>query len=378
MSAVLYFKKVFAVEKTGYWPITEWKTSSPEAEGVDSVGLTSAVSALQGKNVHSFLIIRNGYIIAEGYNENNDQSTKQDILSATKSVTSALVGIAINQHKIGDVEEPIANYFPELLKDPDARKKEITVSNLLTMTSGLEWNNVNEAATNNMINSQDWIQYLLGLPLSADPRTQFVYSNGGPHLLSAILQKATNETEAAYAQKVLFQPIGIQDVTWDADPQGVSIGSFGLHITTRDIAKFGYLYLNEGEWDGDRVVPKDWITESTQRTIEFQDRNIHPSEEAYGYLWWLHASEDTNNKNSELSTIYSANGSGGQSVIVMPKQNMVVVITANNNDSFFADPIIESKVIPAIKSNKTLPANPKGDNVLKMKLQTFKEEKDTL
>lgn len=372
-----FYGHSYVAGKNKYWPTKEWKTSTPEEQGVDSLELSKFVNELQGKNVHSYLVIKEGYIIAEGYNANNDATIKQNVLSVTKSVTSALVGIAIKQHKIQNVEENIRDYFPQLLQESDVLKKEITIKNLLTMTSGLQWNNDKEVSSNNMISSVNWVQYLLGLPPSSEPGTQFIYSNGGPHLLSALLQKATSKNELDYAKEVLFRPLGIKDIAWDTDPQGISIGSFGLHLTTRDMAKFGFLYLNEGQWGNREIVSKEWVKESTQRAIEFKDNDIHSSEEAYGYLWWLHSTKNAKD-NDELSDIYAANGSGGQSIIVMPRQDMIVVLTANNKDSFFSDPIIERNLIPAIKSDKPLPRNLDGEKLLAKKTEEFKQEKDKL
>jgi CubicO group peptidase (beta-lactamase class C family) len=374
IGVLLFYVKGTIKGQIGYWPTKEWILSTPEEQGIDSVGLTNFVRGLKGKNVHSFMVIRNGNVITEAYNATTNASSKQDLLSATKSVTSALVGIAIKDDKIVNVEEKISDYFPELLQESDVRKKDIKVSNLLTMTSGLEWDNNAEISSNKMISSANWLQYLLALPLSSDPGTQFTYSNGSAHLLSALIQKATSKSEVDYAREVLFGPLGIKVIAWDSDPQGLSVGSFGLHLTIRDIAKFGYLYLNDGKWENKEIVSPEWIKASTKRAIEFQDADVHPSAEAYGYLWWLHSAKE----NGPLSESYAANGSGGQSIIIMPKQNMEIVITANNKDSFFSDPIIKQDLIPAIKSDKPIPENLDGVTRLAQATEEFKQEKDTL
>jgi CubicO group peptidase (beta-lactamase class C family) len=367
----IYFNYVVRAKDYNFPVKQGWLTASPEEEGVDSKILASVIDDLTVNNVHSFIFIRNGHIITEGYNADNDKSTKQDILSITKSITSSLIGIAIKDHKIKDENVNIGSYFPQLSQDTEPLKKEIKISNLLTMTSNLEWNNDNEISTLSMIHSSDWIEHLLQLPLNGNPGTQFMYSNGNPHLLSAILQKATGQSEASYAKEVLFNPLGITDVEWESDPNGNSIGSYGIHMTIRDLAKYGYLYLNNGVWDKERIIPKEWITKSTHQFVTFNESSSHPYEQGYGYLWWLH-------KNSQKpeEQIFSANGSSGQSLVIMPKQNMILVVTANNKDSFFMDPIIDNTLMNSIKSDQSIKPNPEGVSFLNSKIQLLKQIHD--
>jgi CubicO group peptidase (beta-lactamase class C family) len=367
---------VLASKNNQVWPTNEWNTTTPESAGVDSTDLAKLVDDLHGKNVHSFVVVRDGEIISEGYNADNEMSTKQDVLSVTKSITSSLIGIAVNDKQIDSVDVPIANYYPELNANTDPRKKQISLSNLMTMTSGLSWSNQNEASSVAMTNSSDWVKYILNLPMAAQPGTQFVYNNGGVHLLSAILGKVTGMTEADYAKKMLFSPIGINDVVWANDPSGNSIGSFGLHMTARDMAKFGYLYLNNGVWDGNQIVPKQWIKDSLHQYLTFNDSNANPTEIGYGYLWWLREGASVNKMKTGQYDMYSADGAGGQRIFVMPDENMVAVFTANNPDPFFADSIVDDYLVPSIKSDKPLQPNPEGDKLLDEKVLSFKEEHD--
>jgi CubicO group peptidase (beta-lactamase class C family) len=358
------------------WPSNGWSTTTPEKAGVDSTELASMVDNLQSQNVHSFVLVRNGNIIAEGYNSDHDYTTAQDVYSVTKSITSALIGKAIDDKLIQNVDQPISNYLPELNQDADPRKKDILLSHILTMTSGFSWNNDNDVSSKAMTSSTDWIKYVLGLPLVADPGTSFTYNNGGVHLLSAILEKAIGKKEAQYAKEVLFNPLGIKNYIWQTDPGGHSIGSFGLSITARDMAKFGYLYLMNGNWEGSQLIPKQWVKKSTSQYLRFTDSAANQTEIGYGYLWWLRKGDYGVKEKTVVSDMYSADGSGGQRIFVMPEQNMVAVFTANNPDPFFADALIDKFIVPSVKSDKALPPNPDGNALLKHNTEAFKKQKD--
>lgn len=368
-----YVNNTVVANKTD-WPTSGWKTSTPEEQGMDSQKLARLFDNLKDQNLHSMIIARNGNIVAEAYNSGNDADTKQDVLSVTKSVTSSLLGIAIEQGKIGDITEPAANYLPELKIQPDTRKQVISLGNLLTMTSGFAWNNEGEQSSLDMIASDNWIRYIVEQPMSGNPGTQFAYSNGNAHLLSPVLQKATGKNEFDYAKDVLFNPLGITNVEWDNDPQGVPNGAWGLKMTARDMLKFGYLYLNNGKWDGKSIVPKDWIAKSTQESVGESLKD--GTQRGYGYLWWLRNAGNAVPTSKGTYEMFSAVGSGGQRIIVIPKENLVAVFTADNEDSFFADALIDQYVVPAITSSKALPANEEGTKQLQSKIDEFKKASD--
>ncbi|WP_158560634.1 serine hydrolase domain-containing protein [Paenibacillus contaminans] len=371
--AVFYLNTTVMAKKPDYWPTTGWKTSSPEEQGMDSAKLAAMFDALAGQNLHSMLIARNGYIVAEAYNSSTEQDQKQDVLSVTKSVTSTLMGIAIQQGKIGSVDEPAYSYFPELAQDPDTRKQTILLKHLMTMTSGLSWSNEEEKSSKDMINSPNWIEYITSQPMTGDPGTQFAYSNGNAHLLSPILQKATGKNIFEYAKEVLFKPLGITDVSWDNDPQNQPNGAWGLQMTTRDMAKFGYLILNNGKWEGNAVVPKDWVTKATTGYVgeNFKDGTMR----GYGYLWWLRSKGNAVPADKKYE-MYSATGSGGQRIVVVPAQNLVLAFTADNSDSFFMDKLIDEYIVPSVLSSKALPANEEASAKLQDKIAQFKQTSD--
>lgn len=311
------------------WPTEGWKTSTPEQQGLNAEMLAKMLERIKQEKLklHSVVIIRHGYLVSETYFENYQADTRHEVFSCTKSVISALMGMAIEQGYIDSVQHKVLDYFPErTIAHHDARKQAITLEHLLTMTSGLE-------SDRGMAYSQDWVQFMLDQPMVAEPGIKFNYNSGNTHLLAAILQKTTGMQPEDYAQAHLFAPLGIKNVTWDTDPSGLNIGGWGLRMTPRDMAKFGYLYLHGGAWNGQRVVPADWVKMTTPKYIDTDDGR------GYGYAWW------------QLSFGgYAALGYGGQQIIVLPEQDMLVVFTSQSHppeDEKQLWRLVEEFIIPA-------------------------------
>jgi CubicO group peptidase (beta-lactamase class C family) len=323
---------------------------------MDSVLLARAIDFIREKNlrVHSLLVIRNGYIVAEAYFYPFARGSKHDLASVTKSFTSTLVGIAVDKGYIKSVQQPVLDFFPgRTIANVDANKRAMTLEHLLTMTSGLQCiNEPSEVTLSQMMASPDWVQFMLDLPMSDEPGTRFVYNSGGSHLLSAIIRETTGMSASAFAQKHLFEPLGISDVVWPFDPQGVNNHGWGsLKLTPRDMAKLGYLYLNEGCWDGKQVVSPEWVAAATREHVF-----LHGTlQDGYGYQWWCWWV-------SPRGHGYSAVGRGGQRIFVLPYKDMVVAVTAGTGDRDQAklDEQLPSFIIPAAKSTIPLPPNPKG------------------
>ena len=297
-----------------------WKTTSPESEGMDSTRLLEMFDYISAntKKLDSIIIIRNGHIVVESYFFPNTKATKNWLQSCTKSFTSALIGIAIDRGYIKSSHDSVLNYFPEkTFANTDSLKKQITIEHLLTMNSGIRWpqtgpNNISDQ----MGRTDDWVQFILDQPMAIKPGTGFNYSNGDVHLLSAILQKATNQTALEFAREYLFKPLDITDVEWAEDPKGITIGCAAMKLKPRDLAKFGCLYLNNGLWNGKQIIPAKWIAESFEKhTTTYQNTpNTY-----YGYLWWV----------KDDLRVYEAYGSGGVRIGVFPDLNIVTVTTAN-------------------------------------------------
>ncbi len=257
---------------------------------MDSELLAEMMDYLQeqnGFNIHSLLIIRNGHVVTDAYFYPFAQSRSlHDLASATKSFTSTLIGIAIAQGYIESVEQPVLDFFPESsVANLDANKSAMTLEDLLTMRSGFQCSG--EASVREMMASPDWSQFTLDLPMAAEPGTRYVYCSPNSHLLSAIIQETTGMSALAFAQEHLFRPLGVSDVIWPTDPQGNNWGWGDLKLAPHDMAKLGYLFLNEGRWDGQQVVSAAWAKAAT-------------SGGSYGYQWWL-----------KPSGAYFATGGGG-------------------------------------------------------------------
>jgi len=334
-----------------HWPTDGWRSSTPEQQGMDSEMLAEMFAAIQeqGHNIDSVTVARHGYLVADAAISPFRPDSKHTINSCTKSVVSALIGIAIDKGYIERVEQPLLDFFPERsAANLDANKKAITLEDVLTMATGLEcrdsylyrWRGLDQ-----MRATDDWIQFMLDLPMAETPGSRFEYCNGASFLLSAIIQKSTGVTAQAFAEEHLFAPLGISDVEWPENPQGISIGWGGIEMRPRDMAKIGYLYLNEGRWDGEQIVPAEWVKTSTQKHIPAT------LQDGYGYQWWM--ADDG---------VYMALGYAGQYILVAPEKEMVVVFTGDLEERDFYTPqnLLNDFIIPAAKSSAPLPANPDG------------------
>ncbi|HMD88893.1 MAG TPA: serine hydrolase [Anaerolineaceae bacterium] len=329
-------------------PASPWPTSTPESQGMDSGQLLNMINSIetQALNIHSILILRHGHVVLELYYPPFGPLDKHMLFSVTKSVTSALIGIAIQEGKIKSIDQKVLDFFPDRqIANMDDLKKAITLRDLLNMTSGFT------AADQDMWASANWVQFTLDSPMDATPGTSFDYNSGNTMLLSAILQKVTGETALAYAKEHLFGPLGINDFYWAADPTGVTEGPLGLMLTTREMASFGYLYLQGGKWNGQQVVPAEWVRASGQSQVPSDWVCSPPGscpENGYGYLWWQ-------TKDGSI-----AEGYGGEDIYVVPSKDLVVVYTSgvpyDQQDAVIE--LTEQYILPAIKSDQALPASP--------------------
>ena len=335
-----------------YWPTDGWREAFPEDHGLDSKQLNAARDHLSVHVPHmdSLLVVRGGYLVFEHY-DRGDARTLRNVKSVTKSVTSALIGIALSTGDLDSIDELIGHLLPETFATvDDRRKRDITLRDLLTMRSGLEWAEYG-ADTVQMTTSPNWVQYVLGHALIRTPGTEFNYSTGDTQLLAAVLGKQTEMSALDYADLYLFGPLGITQRTWPADPQGINVGGAELALTSRDMAKFGYLYLNRGVWDGAQIIPETWIDESHVYHTMFDPASGAECDVlGYGFLWWLRPQGDAD------SAI--AVGFGGQFVYVIPALDMVVVMTGRlgNVPEAFRDNrmlcqfnLVEDFIVPAVQ-----------------------------
>lgn len=344
--------------KRTYWPTEGWQTSTPEEHGIDSELLVKAYDFIKEHelNIHSMLVIRHGYIVADAYFYPFTPNTLHDLASCTKSFTSTLVGIAIDRGYIKNVKQPVLDLLRGRdVANVDTRKKAMTLEDLLTMSTGLAcYAEPGEITLNEMFQSPDFAKFTLDLPMIEEPGTRFEYCSPGSYLLSVIVQETTGMTTLDFARKHLFEPLGITEVIWPASPQGINHGWGDLHLFPHDMAKLGYLFLNNGQWDGKEIVSSEWVAAATSKHA------TPPNSYGYGYQWWL-----------PLPEVYSADGRGGQMIIVVPGLDTVVVLTAGlgAEEGLKRDEMLTSILLPAIQSTIPLPPNPDGVALLKSRIK---------
>jgi CubicO group peptidase (beta-lactamase class C family) len=304
------------VSPPAYWPTNGWLKSTPEQEGMDSTALASILDGIrkQGMHLHSLLVVRHGYIVTEVYFYPNRPDVPHEQWSITKAVTASVAGIAIAEGRLRLDQQVLPFFADRIIGNYDPRKLQITIENLLTMTAGLSWDESSKAYGNpandetRMMGSPDWLQFVLDRPIADDPGSKFTYNSGAVHLLSAIIQRATGLTTLDYATRRLFGPLGISGVTWPSDLQGITIGGVDLRLTPRDMAKIGYLYLQNGQWEGRQILPAWFVAAATRK---------HSGDgPGFGYQW----------RPTSFGG-FEAVGWGSQLIGVVPSQDLEVVIT---------------------------------------------------
>jgi CubicO group peptidase (beta-lactamase class C family) len=280
---------------------------------------SAAKSASQLPRLKSLLVSHKGQIVLERYFNGARAAQAANIKSASKSVISALVGIAVSRGQIKGVDQKIVDYFPDLAADPEPRKRDITIEDLLTMRSGLESTSGRNYGA--WVQSPNWVRFVLRRPLIDEPGTRVEYSTGSSHLLSAIVTKATKMSTWQFAQDNLAKPLGFTLAKWTADPQGIYFGGNEMSMTPRQMIEFGELYLNDGQAGDQQVIAKSWI----DRTRVPRGRSRWGSDREYGYGFWIRefAGHDS----------YYAWGYGGQFIFIVPDKDLVIVTTSRSDVS---------------------------------------------
>ena len=309
-----------------YWPTDDWRVAIPEAVGMNSTMLDEMRSHYRTLDwpLDSVLVIKNGYICFEDYpNPLFSEGSPHVMYSCTKSVSSALTGIAINLGLYG-IDDTVIDFFPgHTFDNMDAWKEAITIQDLLMMRSGIPWDEttydyghiLNDVTA--MVGSTDAVQFVLDKPMESEPGTDWVYNTGASHLLSAIITAESGMSTVAFADQHLFGPLGITSRIWATDQQGINWGGHDLYLRPRDMAKFGYLYLNNGTWDDQQILPATWVTTSTSAL------SAPGTDTGYGYQWWSTPSFGS----------YSARGYLGQFIFVFPEYDLVIVFTSNDQNN---------------------------------------------
>ncbi len=296
--------------------------SHPSAEKMDSSSLVDIYkNAFSNDNLwsmRSLLVYRNGKLVSEAYFKDEDDITARHLIwSCTKQVMGILTGIAVEKGLIKSIDDPISKYFTsELEGHPD--KANITIRNLITMQSGIDYNNDGVGGETDKLLRQipeNSVDFVLSRPMKAEPGTQFHYNDGDPNLLSALIQKVAGKPTDEWADEVFFSKIGVENLNWVRYKDGISLGGFGIETTPRELAKIALCVGGNGKWDDQQLIPDEWIEDMTNPQVDIDgDYN-------FGYYWWLHTMED----------IHFMWGHGGQFAFVVPAKKLVVVMTSIPN-----------------------------------------------
>jgi CubicO group peptidase (beta-lactamase class C family) len=341
------------------WPTESWAMTSPESMGFDSAKLAAALSEIKARklNIHSLTLIRHGKVLLDTTFYPYDGRRPHNLASVTKSVMTTLIAIAADQGKL-DLDQPMLVFFPNrFIANRDDRKRRITVRQLTGMSSGLDCvGEYDEPTLHQMNASPDWVQFTLDLKMVAEPGSVFSYCSPGMHLLSAILQQATGVTTLDFARANLFEPLGIDDVIWPVDPQGVNHGWGDLYLYPKDAAKIGLLWLQGGQWNGQQIVPRKWVEQSSRLQIKTKP----PWSDDYGFGWWI--------MTGDAVPQFAASGRGGQRIGVFPTLDAIAVTTgAGLNPGKALD------LVGGALADRSLPENADGTTKLRIAIEAMSE-----
>ena len=328
--------------------------SSPEAQGVSSAGIREFVESAdkQVNTMHSFMLVRHGHVIAEGWRKPEAADKPHVLHSLSKSFTSTAVGLAIAEGKLG-LDDPVLKFFPdEAPAAPSDKLKAMRVRDLLTMSAGHD----SEAK---FTDERPWVQSFLAQAVPFKPGTLFFYNTPATHMLSAITTKVIGQTLLDYLKPRLFEPLGIENPEWGSSPQGNTVGGWGLKICTEDIAKFGQLYLQKGLWKGKQLVPAGWIEQATAKQVSNGSDPTKDWDQGYGFQFWRcrHGA-------------YRGDGAFGQMCLVLPEQDAVVAITADTKDMQAELNLVWDKLLPAFQA-AAIPFDVEENAALKRTLENL-------
>ncbi len=328
------------------WPVAEPGTVGMRANQLEAAyDMAARLGAL-----YSLLVARQGQLVGEQYYGRCTPRSAVNVRSVTKSVVSALAGIALREGILRSLDTPIAEWLPEAAEpQADPRAREITLRHLLTMSAGLRWIE-NTGGLRRLHHSPDWVRFTLALPSVNPPGQPFNYNTTLTHLTSVILTRASGMSTLALAERFLFEPLGVPAPRWKTDPQGYNIGGADLYLTPRQMLMFGQLYLQQGAWGGQQLVPPDWVRQSTHEQIALDRPGFwNVAYTSYGYYWWL--------RRYHGHAAAVASGYAGQHVIVVPDLDLVVVTTANADVPYsgvmkqanLIESVVDDYVIPSLQ-----------------------------
>ncbi|MCP3956242.1 MAG: serine hydrolase [bacterium] len=333
------------------WPEDDWPKSTPREQGLGGKSLAELRELIrQGRrypDIHGLLVVKNGYLVVEDYFDGHGPDDLHTLQSVSKSVTSALVGIAIEQGAFRGVDEKVLDFFPglERIENVDARKRAMRLEDLLTMRSGTDYDEGYSGSPHSTLNSMSrgWTRFILSRPMVHRPGTHFQYDSGAVILTSALIKARTGLHADAYAEKHLLPHLGIERVRWFSNAEGHPHTGGGLDLRPRDMARFGLLYLRGGKWKDRQVVHARWVAESTRHHVTLDRPGSKVT--GYGYWWWIGPPAP-----GDQRPIYSARGFRGQYIFVVPEHDLVVVVTAGAHGQNQRKPVdfLYRHILPAV------------------------------
>ena len=349
------------------WPTGDWPTSTPEEQGMSSSALADLVDFGAANAMDSLLVVRHGRIVVEAHYAPFRPGLKHVVNSVTKAVVGTLAGIAFKEGALGPLDQTVIDLFPERrIANLDANKKAMTLDSLLDSTSGLDWreplSNAPPETMLQMERSRDWVGFVLDRPMARAPGLAFDYDSGTWHLLSAILAKKTGTSTLDYARQKLFTPLGITDVAWRHDPQGITLGGYGLFMHPRDMAKIGYLYLHGGQWAGQQLLPASWVDKIRHASVDMRLGSTPSLRYANG--WWTLPDKRPTWRVGFLN----------QLIVVLPDVDMVAVVTGQRRYPF--GPLID-RLTGRPESASALPADAAATAHLVARIRDAATEKPT-
>jgi CubicO group peptidase (beta-lactamase class C family) len=353
--------------QSDYWPTRQWKSSTPERQGMRSSALAKLFADINNQKyyVYSVMIIRNGYVVAEANRQAPDH--RYPIWSTTKVITTTLMGIAVDRGIIDNIDQPVFDFFPgDPLENKDPRKQEIRLKHLLSMSSGFDWPETETSMAYDgnpeyqMEMSPDWARYVLNRPMAHFPGETFNYNSGCSILLTAVLQQ-TGLDVAEFGQQHLFSPLGISENSyhWSRTSNGMPNGSHGLVMRPQDMARIGYLYLKGGHWNGKQILSLRWVEASTRKQHQMNWKGFVA--DAYGYGWFIQPYG------------FHSLGYQGQYIFILPAIEVVAVFTSELPLHELERPIqwVENYIIPAVEKSQPLPEDIENQRRLEAEIIRF-------
>ena len=323
-----------------YYPGDSWRVSTPTEQGLNEDKLDQFINELRSGKlldpVTSFTIVKNGYLVVEETFNGYNGETAHTLQSVTKSITSTLVGVAIQQGFIENPDARILDFFPEYddIKNMDGRKSAMTIHHALCMETGQAWTGESHLGALNRY-SGDKMKYVLDYKMESQPGQKWYYNSGIAVLLGGLLQNATMMNTKDFAQSYLFQPLNIRSARWSWSHRGIPHTGGGLFLNPRDMARIGYLYLRNGRWEDQQILPEWWVEEATTLHVPETDIQTGNANIGYGYMWWLMPIDRSNaDHDNNSAEIFMAYGHWGQFIFIIPKYDMVVVWTNNSSASY--------------------------------------------